>query len=61
MYFRDGTPYYRTTNRTNTVLERMYQNGYITRDQYLSALEEQETILPVSKNAKMHDMAYFVE
>ena len=61
MYYRDGNPYYRTANRTNTVLERMYQNGYITREQYLSALEEQETILPDSKNAKMYDMAYFVE
>ena len=61
MYYREGTPYYRTTNRTNLVLERMYQNGYITRDQYLSALDEVETILPVSKNAKMYDMAYFVE
>lgn len=61
MYYREGTPYYRTTNRTNLVLERMYQNGYITRDQYLSALDETETILSVSKNAKMYDMAYFVE
>ena len=61
MYYRDGNPYYRTVNRTNTVLDRMYQNGYINRDQYLSALEEQDTILPVSKNAKMYDMAYFVE
>ena len=61
MYYRDGKPYFRTVNRTNTVLERMYQNGYITRDQYLSAMEEQENILPVSKNAKMYDMAYFVE
>ena len=61
MYYRDGNPYYRTINRTNTVLDRMYENGYITRDQYLSALDEQDTILAVSKNAKMYDMAYFVE
>ena len=61
MYYREGAPYYRTVNRTNTVLERMYQNGYITREQYLSALEEQDTILSESKNAKMYDMAYFVE
>ncbi len=60
-YYRDGNPYYRTVNRTNTVLGRMYQNGYITREQYLSALEEEETILPESKNAKMYEMAYFVE
>ena len=61
MYYREGTPYFRTVNRTNTVLERMYQNGYITKEQYLAALEEQESILSVSKNAKMYDMAYFVE
>jgi penicillin-binding protein 1A len=61
MYYREGNPYYRTVNRTNTVLERMYQNGYITREQYVSALEEQDVILPVSKNAKMYEMAYFVE
>ena len=61
MYYRDGNPYYRTVNRTNTVLERMYQNGYITKEQYISALEEQDNILPVSKNAKMYEMAYFVE
>ena len=61
MYYRDGNPYYRTVNRTNTVLERMYQNGYITKEQYFSALEEQDNILPVSKNAKMYEMAYFVE
>ena len=61
MYYREGNPYYRTVNRTNTVLERMYQNGYITREQYLAALNEQETILPISKNAKMYEMAYFVE
>ena len=61
MYYRDGNPYFRTVNRTNTVLERMYQNGYITRDQYLASLEEQESILPVSKNSKMYEMAYFVE
>ncbi len=61
MYYREGTPYYRTINRTNTVLDRMYKNGYITREQYISALEEEDTILPDSKNAKMYDMAYFVE
>ena len=39
----------------------MYQNGYITKEQYQTALEEQENILSVSKNSKMYDMAYFVE
>ena len=61
MYYREGTPYYRTINRTNTVLERMYQSGYITKEQYLSALDEQDAILYESKNAKMYEMAYFVE
>ena len=53
MYYREGNPYYRTINRTNTVLERMYQNGYITRDQYAAALDEEDVILSESKNAKM--------
>ena len=61
MYYRAENAYERTKNRTDTVLGRMYQNGYITRDQYLTAMEEQDSILPESENARMYDMAYFVE
>lgn len=61
MYYRDEDSYERTRNRTNTVLERMYENGAITLEQYQSAMAEEDTILEVSQNAKMYDMAYFVE
>lgn len=61
MYYRDEDSYERTRNRTNTVLERMYENGAITLEQYQNAMAEEDTILEVSQNAKMYDMAYFVE
>ena len=50
-----------TVARTNTVLTRMYENDKINREQYLSALSEELTILPESANTKMYDYAYFVE
>lgn len=61
MYYREEDSYERTRNRTNTVLERMYENGAITLEQYQSAMAEEETILEVSQNSKMYEMAYFVE
>lgn len=61
MYYREKDSYERTRNRTNTVLERMYENGAITLEQYQSAMAEEETILEVSQNARMYEMAYFVE
>lgn len=61
MYYREKDTYERTRNRTNTVLERMYENGAITLEQYQSAMAEEETILEVSQNARMYEMAYFVE
>lgn len=50
-----------TTARTNTVLSRMYENGKITREQYLSAMNEEISIVEISENSKMYDYAYFVE
>lgn len=50
-----------TVARTNTVLTRMYENDKINREQYLSALNEEITIIPESANTKMYDYAYFVE
>ncbi len=50
-----------TVARTNTVLSRMYENGKITREQYLSALDEDIHIQEKSDNTKMYDYAYFVE
>ncbi len=50
-----------TDERTNSVLSRMYQAGFITKDQYQSAMTEQVKIVEVSEQKQMYDMAYFVE
>lgn len=61
-YGRDPDSYKNNTvRRTNTVLSRMYENDKITRDQYLSALNEEVSIKEVSENLRMYDHAYFVE
>ena len=50
-----------TVARTDTVLSRMYENGKITREQYLNAMEEDIQIVEISENSRMYDYAYFVE
>lgn len=61
-YGRDADAYEKyTVARTNTVLSRMYENDKITREQYLSALSEDLTIIEESANSKMYEYAYFVE
>jgi penicillin-binding protein 1A len=59
MYQRDQMEV--TDERTNQVLSRMYQAGFITKEQYESALTEQVNIIEVSEQKQMYDMAYFVE
>ncbi len=59
MYQRDKMEV--TDERTNQVLSRMYQAGFITKDQYNTALTEQVQIIEVSQQKQMYDMAYFVE
>jgi len=59
MYRRDKMEI--TDNRTNQVLSRMYQAGYISREQYESALTEYVPILEESEQKQMYEMAYFVE
>jgi penicillin-binding protein 1A len=59
MYQRDKMEV--TNARTDQVLSRMYQAGFITKDQYNSALTEQVNIVEVSQQKQMSDMAYFVE
>ena len=59
MYVRDMMEI--TENRTNQVLARMYQAGYISGEQYQAALVEQVNILEQSEQKQMYDMAYFVE
>ena len=59
MYQRDKMEV--TDERTNQVLSRMYQAGFITKEQYNTALTEQVNIVEVSEQKQMYDMAYFVE
>jgi len=59
MYQRDKMEV--TNARTDQVLLRMYQAGFITKDQYNSALSEKLNIVEVSQQKQMSDMAYFVE
>lgn len=59
MYQRDKMEV--TNARTDQVLSRMYQAGFITKDQYNSALNEQVNIVEVSQQKQMSDMTYFVE
>lgn len=59
MYQRDKMEV--TDERTNQVLSRMYQAGFITKDQYDNALTEQVKIVEISEQKQMYEMAYFVE
>ena len=59
MYVRDMMEI--TDNRTDLVLGRMYQAGYINSEQYEAALVEEVYILEESEQKQMYDMAYFVE
>ncbi|HWP22008.1 MAG TPA: transglycosylase domain-containing protein [Candidatus Cryosericum sp.] len=59
MYQRDQMEV--TNERTNQVLSRMYQAGFITIEQYDSAMTEQVNIIEVSQKKQMYNMAYFVE
>ena len=59
MYQRDKMEV--TDERTNQVLSRMYQAGFITKEQYDTALTERVNIIEVSEQKQMYDMAYFVE
>ena len=58
----DGTNKMKVTNdRTDTVLMAMYDAGYITLEQYRSALEEEVRIVEKSEKKQLYDMPYFVE
>ncbi len=59
MYQRDQMEV--TDERTNQVLGKMYQAGFITKEQYESALQETVSIVEVSEQKQMYSMAYFVE
>lgn len=61
-FYEDGTNKMDVTNnRTDTVLEAMRSNNVITLEEYEQALAEEVTILEVSEQKQLYDMAYFVE
>ncbi len=50
-----------TNKRTDTVLMRMYELGYIDKTQYESSLQTSVSIKEKSTHNQMYDMPYFVE
>ncbi len=61
-FYEDGTNKMDVTNnRTDTVLEAMRNYNKITLEEYEQALAEKVTILEVSEQKQLYDMAYFVE
>ena len=52
---------YVTERRTNVVLLAMYEGGFITREQYDTALNDTVTIMEKSTSTELYDMPYFVE
>lgn len=61
MYTRGPEYWEATQSRTDTVLERMYEAGFITLEQYQAALKEEVHIVEVSTQNQLYDMPYFVE
>ncbi len=59
-YYKWETPQ-RIIDRTNLVLLRMYEAGYITKDEYSTALAEPDSIVEESETQQMYDMPYFLE
>ncbi|MBR3299402.1 MAG: transglycosylase domain-containing protein [Clostridia bacterium] len=61
-FYEDGTNKMDVTNnRTDTVLEAMRNQNKISLEEYEQALSEEVTILEVSEQKQLYDMAYFVE
>lgn len=50
-----------TNSRTDTVIKRMYQAGFITYDQMQTALNDKVYIVEKRQSNKVDDMLYFVE
>ncbi|MBQ9832704.1 MAG: PBP1A family penicillin-binding protein [Clostridia bacterium] len=50
-----------TDGRTDLVIERMYEAGFITKEQKDNALADTVTILENSARSNIYDMPYFVE
>lgn len=52
---------YVTDRRTNVVLLAMYEGGFITKEQYESALMDTVAIIEESSSGQLYEMPYFVE
>lgn len=50
-----------TDGRTDLVIKRMYEAGYITKEQCDNALRDTVTVVEHSARANIYDMPYFVE
>ncbi len=50
-----------TDNRTNLVLRRMYENGYISNTEYEAALVDIMFVVEKSQKQQLYDMPYFLE
>jgi penicillin-binding protein 1A len=61
MYYRKEDSMNSTNARTDWVLNQLYVNGYINREQYDIAMAETVEILSESTQNKMYENAYFVE
>lgn len=59
MYQRDKFEI--TDKRTDRVLDKMYEAGFISKEQYDQALTEKVSIVEKSKVKQMYEMPYFVE
>lgn len=59
-YYVRKTPE-KTDKRTDTVLKRMYEGGYITKKEYSAALKEKLKVVEKSTNSGIYDMPHFVE
>ncbi|MGI5907564.1 MAG: transglycosylase domain-containing protein [Christensenellales bacterium] len=59
-YYERNTPE-RTDQRTDTVLKRMYEGGFITKKQYEAALKEKLHVVKDSIREGIYDMPHFVE
>lgn len=59
-YYVRNTPEV-TNNRTDTVLNRMYKNGAITKEEYDAAMAEELVIREEANNATMYQYPHFVE
>ena len=61
-FYEDGTSKMDiTNNRTDTVINRMYLSGFITKEQCTAALADTVSIVEVSAQRQLYDMPYFVE